>query len=77
MTGIRLLNRTAFCGPIEAIAAFQVRTATNAPGIARYRICGAADQSWPAEGRSTSPVEVATIVAPAIVSHPSPAVNAV
>ena len=77
VTGIRLLKRTAFCGPIALIAAFHVRTATKAPGIARYAICGQTDVSCAAVGASTSPVVIATSVAPAIVSHPSAAVSAV
>jgi len=35
VTGIKFPKSTAFCGPINPIAAFQVRTARKAPGRVR------------------------------------------
>ena len=59
------------------MALFQVSTAMNAPGIARYAICGVTDHTSPPLGSGTRPVASAITVATATEIQPSDAVRAV
>src|SRR5437764_1043810 len=54
---MRFPKSTAFCAPMSPMAAFHVSTAMNAPGSARYAICGVVARSAEPEQAQAAAVE--------------------
>jgi len=77
VTGIRFPKSAVFAAPMSLIEAFQVSTAMNAPGSARYASCGPTSRSSWVEGIGTRPETAPASVAPASVNQPRLAVSAV